>query len=118
YRDEYGTHVLKSYLVGDRQQRAWVAQASRELGMMPTTEGGADTKANLTHAIDGFSGNEHAVPVAPIYDDIVQLFARTGVTYTPTLVVSFGAALPIYRLLADERPHEDSRAARWHAEGE
>jgi len=118
YRDEYGTHVLKSYLVGDRQQRAWVAQASRELGMMPTTEGGADTKTNLTHAIDGFSGNEHAVPVAPIYDDIVQLFARTGVTYTPTLVVSFGAALPIYRLLADERPHEDSRAARWHAEGE
>jgi CubicO group peptidase (beta-lactamase class C family)/Tol biopolymer transport system component len=118
YRDEYGTHVLKSYLVGDRQQRAWVAQASRELGMMPTTEGGADTKADLTHAIDGFSGNEHAVPVAPIYDDIVQLFARTGVTYTPTLVVSFGAALPIYRLLAEERPHEDARAARWHAEGE
>lgn len=118
YREEYGTHVLKSYLVGDRQQRAWVAQASRELGMMPTTEGGADTKANLTHAIDGFSGNEHAVPVAPIHDDIVQLFARTGVTYTPTLVVSFGAALPIYRLLANERPHEDPRAARWHAEGE
>ncbi len=85
--------------------------------MMPTTEGGADTKANLTHAIDGFSGNEHAVPVAPIYDDIVQLFARTGVTYTPTLVVSFGAALPIYRLLAEERPHEDARAARWHTEG-
>ena len=118
YRDEYGTHVLKSYLVGDRQQRAWVTQASRELGMMPTTEGGADTKADLTYAIDGFSGNEHAVPVAPIYDDIVQLFARTGVTYTPTLVVSFGAALPIYRLLAEERPHEDARAARWHAEGE
>jgi len=118
YRDEYGTHVLKSYLVGDRQQRAWVVRASRELGMMPTTEGGADTKADLTHAIDGFSGNEHAVPVAPIYDDIVQLFARTGVTYTPTLVVSFGAALPIYRLLAEERPHENARAARWHAEGE
>ena len=117
YRDEYGTHVLKSYLVGDREQRTWVTQASRELGMMPTTEGGADTKANLTHAIDGFSGNEHAVPVAPIYDDIVQLFARTGVTYTPTLVVSFGAALPIYRLLAEERPHEDARAARWHTEG-
>jgi CubicO group peptidase (beta-lactamase class C family) len=118
YRDEYGTHVLKSYLVGDRQQRGWVTQASRELGMMPTTEGGADTKANLTHAIDGYSGNEHAVPVAPIYDDIVQLFARTGMTYTPTLVVSFGAALPIYGLLAEGRPHEDARAARWHAEGE
>lgn len=118
YRDEYGTHLLKSYLVGDRRQRQWVVQASRELGMMPTTEGGADTKANLTYAIDGFSGNEHAVPVAPIYDDLAQLFARTGVTYTPTLVVSFGAALPIYRLLAEKRPHENPRAARWHREGE
>lgn len=118
YRDEYGTRVLKSYLVGDRQQRQWVVRASRELGMMPTTEGGADTKADLTHAIDGFSGNEHAVPVAPIYDDIVQLYAQTGVTYTPTLVVSFGAALPIYRLLAEKRPHENQRADRWHADGE
>ena len=50
YRDEYGTRVLKSYLVGDRQQRQWVVQASRELGMMPTTEGGADTKAKGQHA--------------------------------------------------------------------
>jgi hypothetical protein len=44
YRDEYGTHLLKSYMVGNRQQRQWVVQASREMGMMPTTEGGADTK--------------------------------------------------------------------------
>lgn len=118
YRDNYGTHLLKSYLVGNRQQRQWVVEASRELGMMTTTEGGADTKANMTHALDGFSGNEHAFPVAPIYNDMVQLVARTGMTYTPTLVVSFGAALPIYRLLAEERPHENMSVSRWFGEGE
>lgn len=118
YRDEYRTPYLKSYLVGNRQQRRWVVQASRELGLMPTTEGGADTKEDLTHVIDGFSGLEHAFPVAPIHDDIVQLLARTGITHTPTAVVSFGAALPVYRLLAEKRPHEDDRIDRWFPDGE
>ena len=113
YRDEFGTRLLKSYLLGNREQRQWVVQASRELGLMPTTEGGADTKANMTHAIDGFTGNEHAFPVAPIYDDLVQLVAASGMTYTPTAVVSFGAALPVYRLLAEERPHLEARYTRW-----
>ncbi len=117
YRDEYRTHLIKEYLVGTRQQRQWVVQAAREMGMMVTNEGGADTKGDLTHAVDGFSGNEHNFPVAPIYDDLVQLYARTGITYTPTLIVSFGGALPIYRLLAEERPHENVRISRWFGDG-
>ncbi len=117
YPEELGTHLLKSYLAGNRQERQWVVKAARELGMMVTTEGGADTKGNLTHAIDGFSGNEHAFPVAPIHDDVVQIVARSGITYAPTLVVSFGGALPVYRLLAEKRPHENPQVARWYPEG-
>ena len=113
YRDDYGTRLLKSYQVGNRQQRQWVVQASRELGMMPTTEGGADTKMDITHALDGFSGNEHALPTAPLYRDVVQLFAQSGITYTPTLLVSFGAALPIFRLLATERPYDEPKLRRF-----
>src|SRR5262249_9918446 len=37
YRDYYGTHNIKSYLVGTRKQRQYMVQASKELGMMPTT---------------------------------------------------------------------------------
>jgi len=48
----------------------------------------------------------------------VQLVARTGITYTPTLVVSFGGALPIYRLLAEKRPHQNERLSRWFGEGD
>jgi CubicO group peptidase (beta-lactamase class C family)/imidazolonepropionase-like amidohydrolase/Tol biopolymer transport system component len=117
YRDQYRTHLLKSYLMGTRGQRQALVQAAREMGMMPTTEGGADTKEDLTHAMDGYSGLEHAVPVAPIYDDVVQLLARTGITNTPTVVVSFGGALPVYRLLAEERPHENPKINRWFPDG-
>jgi CubicO group peptidase (beta-lactamase class C family)/imidazolonepropionase-like amidohydrolase/Tol biopolymer transport system component len=118
YRDVYRTPYLKAYQLGNRQQRQWLVQVAREMGLMPTTEGGADSKEDLTHAIDGFSGLEHAVPEAPLHDDVVQLFARTGIVNTPTVVVSFGAALPIYRLLAEQRPHEDTRVERWFPDGQ
>lgn len=109
YRRDYGTHLLKSYLAGTREQRQWIAQAAREEGVMATTEGGSDAKADITHAIDGYSGNEHALPTAPLYRDVVTLLAKSGITYTPTLLVSFGAALPIYRLHALERPMDDPK---------
>jgi hypothetical protein len=57
---------------------------------MPTTEGGLDLKLNLTHALDGFHGNEHALPIVPLYKDVVELFAQSGTTYTPTLLVLYG----------------------------
>lgn len=118
YRDDYGTWLLKSYLIGNRQQRQWIVQASRELGMIPTTEGGSDDKLDLTHALDGFPGNEHALPTAPLYDDAVQLLAQSGITYTPTLIVSFGGALPVYRLHATERPADDVRLQRFFPRSE
>src|SRR5262249_37748544 len=59
YRNYYGTHNIKSYVVGNRKQRQYMVQAAKELEMMPTTEGALDLKLDLTHVIDGFHGNEH-----------------------------------------------------------
>lgn len=109
YRDEYKTWYIKSYLVGSRLQQQWVARAARALGMLATTEGGADTKLDLTHAIDGFSGNEHALPTAPLYEDATRLIAQSGIAYTPTLLVAFGGAFPIFPLLATRRPFADAK---------
>ncbi len=39
YKKKYRTHLLKSYLPGNRQVRQWVVQACRELGLIVTTEG-------------------------------------------------------------------------------
>lgn len=113
YAQDYGAGYLKSYLAGSRQQRRWIADASREFGLLATTEGGADDKEDLTHAIDGYSGNEHALPATPIYRDVVELFARSGITYTPTLLVAFGGALPTYREHLQERPIDDARLRRF-----
>jgi imidazolonepropionase-like amidohydrolase len=40
--------------------------------------------------VDGHTGVEHAVPVAAVYDDVTQLWGKTAVGYTPTLVVAYG----------------------------
>ncbi|MCU1242721.1 MAG: amidohydrolase [Candidatus Acidoferrum typicum] len=87
YKDFYRTNLVKSYLVGDRRQRQFVVEASEKLHMMPTTEGGADMPLDLTHVIDGFSGNEHQFPVAPLYKDVVSLVAQSGIYYTPTFII-------------------------------
>jgi len=90
YRKYYGTHNIKSYIVGNRKQRQYMVQASKELEMMPTTESGLDLKLNLTHVIDGFHGNEHTLPIAPLYNDVIQMFAKSGIAETPTLIVNYG----------------------------
>ena len=90
YRKYYGTHNIKSYLVGNRKQRQFMVQASKELEMMPTTEGALDLKLDLTHVIDGFHGNEHTLPITPLYKDVLQLFAQSGISETPTLIVNYG----------------------------
>ena len=109
YSRYYRTNLLKSYEVGDRQTRQWVIRACRELHMMPTTEGGADFAMNLTHALDGFSGNEHALPSVPLFKDVVQLYAQSGITYTPTLIVAFGGPFAIWDLQAHEDVANDPK---------
>ena len=73
YRDHYGTRNLKSYIAGNRKQRNYIVQAANELGMMPTTEGALDMKLGLTHAIDGFHGNEHSFPITPLYLSLIHI---------------------------------------------
>jgi Tol biopolymer transport system component len=90
YKKYYGTHNIKSYLVGNRKQRQYMVQASKELEMMPTTEGALDLKLDLTHVIDGFHGNEHTLPVTPLYNDVLQIFGKSGIAETPTLIVNYG----------------------------
>ena len=90
YSDFYRINTIKMYMTGNRKQRQWVIMAAKELGLMPTIEGGLDFKMNLTAVIDGYPGTEHSYPIMPLYKDAVQLVAQSGITYTPTLLVSYG----------------------------
>jgi Tol biopolymer transport system component len=91
YKEAYHTTTLKEYVVGDRIVRQWVAMACKEFGITSTTEGALDMKLDLSQMADGFSGNEHALPIHPLYKDVVQYVAKTGTFYTPTMLVAYGA---------------------------
>jgi hypothetical protein len=90
YSEFYHINTIKMYMTGNRKQRQWVIMAAKELGLMPTIEGGLDFKMNLTAVTDGYPGHEHSYPIMPLYKDAVQLIAQSGITYTPTLLVSYG----------------------------
>jgi len=90
YSEFYRINTIKMYMTGNRKQRQWVIMAAKELGLMPTLEGGLDFKMNLTAVLDGYPGSEHSYPIMPLYKDAVQLIAQSGITYTPTLLVSYG----------------------------
>jgi imidazolonepropionase-like amidohydrolase len=90
YADHFDTRTIKQYLAGDRKVRQWVIMAAHELGLTPTTEGGSNFTMNMTLAQDGYAGLEHALPIAPFFDDVVRLGAFSQMTYTPTLIVAYG----------------------------
>jgi Tol biopolymer transport system component len=114
YKEHYRTTNIKSYMVGNRKQRQWVVRASKELGLMPTTEGGRDMKMDLTHAIDGMHGNEHTLPVFPLYKDVVELFARTKTSYTPTLLVNYGGIIAEEYFYTTTEVHDDKKLNRFY----
>ena len=114
YKQHYRTPNIKSYMVGNRKQRQWVVQAAKELGLMPTTEGGRDQKLDITHAIDGMHGNEHTMPVFPLFKDIVELYVQTKTAYTPTLLVQYGGPFGENYFHARENPHDDAKLQRFY----
>ncbi|HYL85813.1 MAG TPA: amidohydrolase family protein [Candidatus Angelobacter sp.] len=109
YKKYYGTPNIKSYVVGTRKQRQFMVQASKELGMMPTTEGALDLKLNLTHVIDGFHGNEHTLPITPLYKDVLQMFAQSGIAETPTLIVNYGGPFGEDYWYLNTEVHDDAK---------
>ena len=90
YSEFYLTETIKQYMAGDRRQRQWIVAAAKDQRITPTLEGGLDFKKNMTEAMDGYAGIEHTLPIAPMYKDAVQLFAQSGTTWTPTLLVQYG----------------------------
>lgn len=116
YSEFYGTHNIKSYLAGNRQQRQWVVRASKELGLMPTTEGAADLRMDITHAIDGMHGNEHTLPILPLRRDVLELYARTQTAYTATLLVQYQALSAINFFFTEDNPHDNEKLARFYPE--
>ena len=113
YADHYNTKTIKQYMVGDRKVRQWVIMAAKELGLTPTTEGGSNFTMNLTLMQDGYAGLEHTLPISPFYGDVVKLGAASGITYTPTLIVSYGGPAGRQHYLTTVDVDNDARLRRF-----
>lgn len=70
YRDHYRTRNVKQYLIGNRQQRQWLAQAAKDVGVMPTTEGSLSLKLDLSQIMDGYWGGAQAIGRADEFGSI------------------------------------------------
>lgn len=87
----WGAISVKSYNQPRREQRQQVIAAARELNMLVVPEGGSFFYHNLNQVADGHTGVEHNIPVATVYEDVVQYWKRTRAHNTPTLIVCYGA---------------------------
>ncbi|MFT5686623.1 MAG: imidazolonepropionase-like amidohydrolase/Tol biopolymer transport system component [Myxococcota bacterium] len=92
-RAAVGAVSVKSYNQPRRDQRQQIMEAARQVGLNVVPEGGSTFMHNLTMIVDGHTGIEHSLPVAEIYEDVVQLWSATEVGYTPTLGVAYGGLM-------------------------
>jgi imidazolonepropionase-like amidohydrolase len=92
YSSGYGIHNLKQYRAGDREVRQWIAKVSNEQELLPTTEGALSLKLDLTQILDGYAGNEHALPAWPLGDDVIALMVAMRTSYVTTLSTTNGGS--------------------------
>jgi imidazolonepropionase-like amidohydrolase/Tol biopolymer transport system component len=108
-----GAFSVKSYNQPRRDQRQQIVEAARQLGMMVVPEGGSTYHWNITHVLDGHTGMEHNIPVAPLYRDALTVIGASSSGYTPTLVVNFGGLSGEYYWYQESNVWENERLARF-----
>jgi Tol biopolymer transport system component/imidazolonepropionase-like amidohydrolase len=108
----YGARMIKVYQQPRREQRIWFAEACRELKMLLTAEGGGEFNADLTMAMDGFTAFEHSLPYE-LQRDTIELVAKSGTFYTPTLLVSYGGPWGELYFWQTMNAHDDPKLNRF-----
>jgi imidazolonepropionase-like amidohydrolase/Tol biopolymer transport system component len=91
-----GAFSVKSYNQPRREQRQQVIEAARQLGIRVVPEGGSFFYHNMSMVADGHTSIEHNIPVAPLYNDVIQFWSKTKTSNTPTLIVNYGAVTGEY----------------------
>jgi len=86
----FGALSVKSYNQPRRDQRQQIIQAAKEEGIFVVPEGGSTFFHNMSMIMDGHTGIEHNIPVAPVYKDITTFWGTSKTGYTPTLIVNYG----------------------------
>ena len=82
-----GSVVAKDYLQPSRNQRRWLAEAARTLGLGLTGHERNDIRTQMTMVVDGYTGLEHSLFLGSgrLYGDIQRFLVTSGISMTPTL---------------------------------
>jgi len=88
-----------------------LAMAAKEFGLPIHAEGNGETKPGVTEIADGYTTHQHYFAFIPLYRDLVELIARSGVGYVPTLLITHGAqgAKDFCYAYAEEPVHDDPK---------
>ena len=113
----YGAKSVKSYNQPRRNQRQQVMQAARELGINVVPEGGSTFYTNMSMLMDGHTGVEHNIPVAPVYKDVIELWKNSKSGYTPTLVVNYGGINGEYWFYQKDNVWENEKLLKYTPRG-
>jgi Tol biopolymer transport system component len=104
-----GATSIKEHTVPRRDQVQWVIQASREESLQVVEDPSRGPRRELRPLMDGATSLEHPYSGTPIKKDVIELFARTGAFYVPTLVVG---AFESY-FMTTISPHDDTKLRRF-----
>jgi hypothetical protein len=108
-----GAFSVKSYNQPRRDARQQIVEAARSLEMMVVPEGGSTFAFNLSHVLDGHTGVEHNIPIAPLYNDVLTLYAASKTGYTPTLIVNYNGLNAEYYWYQESDVWRNERLARF-----
>src|SRR5205814_1490356 len=87
HRADLGSTLEKEYMTRRRDHVRWFAQAAREVGVgIAAHVEGLDQA--LKRATDGYTGFDHPPFAVPVYEDVRQYLARTGIIWTANLNVT------------------------------
>ncbi|MCT4628520.1 amidohydrolase family protein [Winogradskyella sp.] len=113
----FGALSVKSYNQPRREQRQQVIQAAREEGIFVVPEGGSTFYHNMTMIMDGHTGVEHNIPVAPVYKDVLELWGKSKTGYTPTLIVNYGGVNGEYYFYQNSKVWEKEKLLKYTPRG-
>ncbi|MFM7176803.1 MAG: amidohydrolase family protein [Bacteroidota bacterium] len=105
----FGAFSVKSYNQPRREQRQMVIDAARKTGTHVYPEGGSFFFHNLSMILDGHTGLEHNLPIAPLHQDVVNLFKSSRTAITPTLIVGYGAVSGEYYFYQESNVWENKK---------
>lgn len=110
--NDWGATQIKQYAQPRREQRQWIAEASRKIGINVTSEG-SDFFEDLAMIMDGQTGWEHPFSEVPMYSDGAKFLGQAKATYSPTLVVAGPQAWNIEYFFQSSDWWKDPKQRRW-----